>query len=306
MTGSMTPPPEIEPIVPREHGEQIAPVVKYRAFKRFRSNKGAIFGTIFLIVITILCSFPWLINHYPQNDQDPLSMRLRPSGSHWLGTDILGRDQMSELLHAGLISIRIAIMVAIIATLVGATLGAIAGYKGGFIDSLVMRTADLFLTVPQLIALAIALNKYGHKGDFVIAIAEAIVFWPSIARYVRGNVLSIKSREYVDAAKVSGRGTLYIVFRHLIPNSWSIIAVASVLAVANAILLESTLSFLGFGVQPPKTSWGLMLQNAKGSAVGPYWYLFFAPGIAIFLTVLAFNFIGDGLRDALDPRSEQS
>jgi len=168
-----------------------------------------------------------------------------------------------------------------------------------------MRTTDLFLCVPQLIILGIALNKYGGDGDYVISVIIALVFWPSTARYVRGQVLSLKKREYIDAAKVSGRGTFYIVFRHLIPNSWSVIAVSSVLAVANAILLETTLSFLGFGVQPPHKSLGLLLDAASGS-LSTHFNLFLAPGLTIFFTVLAFFFIGDGLRDALDPRSEQS
>ncbi|HMS24433.1 MAG TPA: ABC transporter permease [Acidimicrobiia bacterium] len=290
----------------RQLAEHIAPAIRYRALRRYTSNVGAVFGAVYIFLLVVVCVFPRILTKYPQNDIDLLRPRIAPSGEHWLGTDQLGRDVLSELLHAGLISLRIALGVAILSTLIGATLGAIAGYKKGWLDSFIMRSTDLFLVIPQIVILAISLKKYRDGGDIAIVVVLALVFWMSTARYVRGQVLSLRTREYVDAAKISGRRTMYIVFRHLIPNSWSIIAVSSVLAVANAILTESTLSFLGLGVKPPETSWGLMLENARANVLGEDFHLVLAPGLAIFLTVLAFNFIGDGLRDALDPRSEQS
>ncbi len=290
----------------RQLADHIAPPIKYRALRRFAANRGALIGVIYLALLSVVCLFPRLLTKYPQNDIDLSRQTNLPSGTHWLGTDNAGRDVLSELLYSGLVTLRIAIGVALLSTVIGATLGAIAGYKKGILDSLIMRSTDLFLCVPQIVILAISLKRYQEAGDIAIVVVLALVFWMSTARYVRGQVLSLRTREYVDAAKISGRRTMYIVFRHLIPNSWSIIAVSSVLAVANAILTESTLSFLGLGVKPPETSWGLMLENARSNILTGNYYLVLAPGLAIFLTVLAFNFIGDGLRDALDPRSEQS
>lgn len=288
-----------------EMGEHIAPPVKHRALKRFCKNKGAVVGVICVAIITFACTFPSLFTKYQQNNIDLLSARLSPSTAHWFGTDNLGRDQFTEVLHAGLVSIKIAFMVAIFSTLIGATVGALAGFRMGYIDSFLMRTTDLILCVPQLIILAIALHKFGGGGPFTISAIITIVFWAPTARYVRGQALSLRTREYVDAARVSGRGTFYIVFRHIIPNSWSIIAVSSAFSVALAIQLETTLSFLGFGVQPPHKSLGLLLDAATGQ-LSSHFNLFLAPGLTIFVIVLSFFFIGDGLRDALDPRSEQT
>lgn len=284
---------------------EIAPVVHYRALKRYIANRGALVSTIFLFLITIFCYFPSILTDYPQNDIDPSRRRLPPSATHWLGTDLLGRDMLAEVLYAGQITLRIAIAVGIISTLVGATIGAFAAYYNRIADSVLMRITDLFLVVPQFVILAIALKRFGDEYISMVLVISSIS-WMYTARLVRSQVLSLKSREYIDAARINGRGSLYIIFRHLIPNSWSVIAVSSAFTVAAAITLESTVSLLGFGVQPPLTSWGRMLYDTKGFAVGKYYYLFLAPATAIFLVVLAFNFVSDGLRDAFDPRSEQS
>lgn len=289
----------------RKSVDEIAPEKKFRSVRRFCKNYPAVASVVFIACVTFVCTLPSLFTKYQQNQIDPTAEKLPPSGAHWFGTDKLGRDQFTEVLHAGLVSLRIGIMVAIISTAIGAVLGAFAGYKRGFFDSIIMRTTDLFLCIPQLVILGIALKKYGAHGDLMIAFIESLVFWPSIARYVRGHVISLRTREYVDAAKISGRGTFYIVTRQLIPNSWSIIAVSSAIAVANAISLETTLSFLGFGVQPPKKSLGQLMDAASGS-LSTHFNLFFAPGLTVVLIVLAFFFIGDGLRDALDPRSDNS
>lgn len=286
-------------------GDVIAAPVHYRGFKRFCANKAALVSLIFIVLFLIVCYFPHLLTDFPQNDIVSSRKRLSPSTTHWLGTDLQGRDMLTELLYASQISLRIAIAVGIISTFIGAVIGAAAGYFSRFFDSFLMRATDLFLVVPQIVILSIALAKFGDDYVSMVTII-AIISWMYTARLVRSQVLSLKSREYIDAARMSGRGSLYIIFRHLIPNSWSVIAVSSAFTVAGAILLESTVSFLGFGVQPPLTSLGNILYDLKGLAVGPYWYLFFAPATVIFLIVLSFNFISDGLRDALDPRSEQS
>ena len=247
--------------------DEIAAPIKYRALRRFASNKAALISVIFIVAILILCYFPHLITDYPQNDIDPSRKRLPPSAEHWLGTDLQGRDMLTELLYAGQISLRIAIAVGIISTLFGAIVGAAAGYYNKFIDSILMRLTDLSLVVPQIVILAIALKKFGDEYlSMVLVIAS--VSWMYTARLVRSQVLSIKTREYIDAAKISGRGSAHIILKHLIPNSWSVIAVSSAFTIAGAILLESTVSFLGFGVQPPLTSLGNMLLDLKGFAVG--------------------------------------
>ncbi len=286
-------------------GEVIAAPVRHRALKRFCANKAALVSLIFIVLFLIVCYFPRIITDFPQNDIVTSRKRLPPSTTHWLGTDLQGRDMLTELLYASQISLRIAIAVGIVSTFIGAVIGAAAGYFSKFFDSILMRATDLFLVVPQIVILAIALKKFGDNYISMVTII-ALISWMYTARLVRSQVLSLKSREYIEAARLSGRGSLYIIFRHLIPNSWSVIAVSSAFTIAGAILLESTVSFLGFGVQPPLTSLGNILFALKGLAVGRYWYLFFAPATVIFLVVLSFNFISDGLRDAFDPRSEQS
>lgn len=285
--------------------EPIAPPIRYRGFKRFLKNRASLVSLIFLIIISIVAFIPQILARYPQNDIDLSRRRLTPQGSHIFGTDQLGRDVLTEILHATQVTLRIAIGVGILSTIIGVIIGAFAGYYSKFIDSLLMRATDMFLVVPQLIILALALRKFG-SGDMAMVIIISSISWMYTARLVRSQVLSLRTREFIDAAKINGRSSFYIVIRHLIPNSWSVIAVSSALTVAGAILLESTISFLGYGIQPPKTSLGRILFDAKGYATGDYFYLFFIPGLITFLIVLSINFISDGLRDALDPRSEQS
>ena len=284
--------------------DEVIPQKRYRALKRFSKNKPALISLIFMIFCIALCAFPSLISGYEQNSQLLSDARQLPSGSHWLGTDILGRDMFTELLYAMQITLRIAVGVAIVSTVIGTLIGSIAAYAGGWIDSLLMRSTDLFLMVPQVVVLAIGLNRFGTSGDIPLILIVSLTMWMYIARLVRSQVLSIREREYVDAAKISGRGFFYITFIHLIRNSVSIIAISTAITISTSIILESTVSFLGFGVKPPRTSLGLMLNAARGNTTGDRAYLFYAPGI--FLIVLAVNFISDGLRDALDPGSEKS
>lgn len=285
-------------------GEVIAPPVKYRALRRYFANKAAVISLIFIVVFLFICFFPNLLTKFPQNDIGGSEKRLAPNSTNWLGTDLQGRDLFTEVLHGGQISLRIAIVVALLSTFFGSLIGAMAGYFNKFFDAVLMRITDLFLVVPQIVILAIALKKFGDEYlPMVIVIAS--ITWMYTARLVRSQVLTLKKREYIDASIISGRSSLYIIFRHLIPNSWSVIAVSSAFTVAAAIALESTVSFLGFGVQPPLKSLGSLLDDLSGYAVGKYYYLFLAPAMTIFLIVFAFNFISDGLRDAFDPKSEQ-
>jgi peptide/nickel transport system permease protein len=244
---------------------------------------------------------PWLAP-YPPNRQDLLLGPVAPNRSHWFGTDELGRDQLSRLLHAGRISLSIGLAVGALSTAVGTAVGAVAGYAGRRVDQALMRVTDLFLVLPGIAVLAIALERLG-RSPAVIVLVLAGLFWMYVARVVRAEVLSLREREFVEAARAVGAPGPRIVVRHLLPNVVGVVVVNAALAVAAAIIAESTLSFLGFGVQPPATSWGVMLADAEGYVATPQAYLLYGPGLAILLTVLSVNFVGDGLREAFDPRT---
>jgi peptide/nickel transport system permease protein len=245
-----------------------------------------------------------LIAPYDPREQDLLLGPVSPNWDHWFGTDLIGRDQLSRILHAGQISLKIGLIVAGLSTIIGTAVGAIAGYVGRAVDQALMRVTDLFLIVPAIAVLAIALKVFGHQ-DVTIMLVLAGLFWMYEARVVRGQVLSLKEKEFVEAARASGASGTRIVVKHLLPNVVGPIMVNATLSVALAIIAESTLSFLGFGVQPPNTSWGTMLAKAEGFVGTSKAYLVYFPALAILLTVLAINYLGDGLRDAFDPQSSQ-
>jgi peptide/nickel transport system permease protein len=251
----------------------------------------------------VVCFGAKLFAPYDPSAQDLLLGPVGPRAEHWFGTDELGRDVLSRILYAGQISLKIGITVALISTVVGTAVGAVAGYMGKTVDQALMRLTDLFLIVPGIAILAIALKKFGND-DLTIILVLAGLFWMYVARVVRGQVLSLKEKEFVEAARASGASSSRIVLKHLLPNVVGPIVVNATLSVAGAIITESTLSFLGFGVQPPKTSWGNMLSDAEGYIGTSRAYLLYFPGLMILLTVLAVNFLGDGLRDAFDPQSE--
>lgn len=271
--------------------------------RRFFRHRLAVFGLVTVIVLGIACyTSQWWLSHSP-TDQDVLLGATPPSKAHWFGTDQLGRDYFARLMEGGKISLRIGLFVALISTVVGAAVGSLAGYFGKWIDQLLMRVTDLFLIVPGIAILAIALKKFGN-GPWTITLVLAGLVWMAIARVVRGQVLAVKEKEFIEAAKAAGASSFRIITRHLLPNCIGPIMVNATLAIAAAIVAESTLSFLGFGVQPPDTSWGNMLSDAKGNYEVNTYLLYF-PGLFILLTVLCVNFIGDGLRDAFDPQAKR-
>jgi peptide/nickel transport system permease protein len=272
--------------------------------RRFLRHRVAIFSIFVLLFLVVVCFGADFFAPFKSTDQDLLLGPVSPGSAHWFGTDELGRDQLSRLLYAGQISLKIGFAVAIISTVLGTAVGAVAGYFGKGTDQALMRITDLFLVVPSIAILAIALQLWGHT-DQVIILVLAGLFWMYVARIVRGEVLSLKEKEFVEAARASGARPTRIIVRHIIPNIIGPIMVNVTLGVAAAIIAESTLSFLGFGVQPPQASWGSMLSTAEGYIGTQYSYLIYGPGIAILITVLAVNFIGDGLRDAFDPQSEK-
>jgi peptide/nickel transport system permease protein len=276
---------------------------QWRLFtRRFLKHRMAMISVVVLVLIGIACFGARWLAPYPKNHQDLLLGPVPPSAHHWLGTDNLGRDQLTEIMYAGQISLRIGLGVALVSTVVGAIIGALAGYFGRWSDQVLMRTTDLFLVVPAIAILAIAIKKFGDSVNVIVLILAGLG-WMYIARIVRSLVLSLKEREFVEAARASGASWSRIIVRHLIPNMMGPIMVNATLAVAAAIITESTLSFLGFGVQPPATSWGRLLSDAEGFVGTNKAYLLYFPGLALLLVVLAVNFIGDGLRDAFDPQS---
>jgi peptide/nickel transport system permease protein len=271
--------------------------------KGFLRHRLGVVSLVVLVILLIACFGAGWIAPYPQGQQDLLTGPTPPSGAHWLGTDELGRDYLSEILFAGQISLAIGLAVALLATVVGTALGAIAGYLGGWVGELIMRITDLFLIVPAIALLAVILQGLGPSPTTIVFALTALG-WTYIARVVRAQVLSLREKDFIDAARGIGASGFRIVVSHLLPNLAGVIAVAMSLAVASSIIAESTLSFLGFGVQPPQTSWGSMLSQAAGYVGTPQVYLLYFPGLFILVTVLCVNFIGDGLRDALDPQGK--
>jgi len=290
--------------------------------RRFVRHKLAMFGLVVLIILCLAIFFASLWVPHSPTDQDILAGAQAPNGDHWFGTDNNGRDYFARVIFAGQISLKIGLAVALISTLVGTVSGALAGFFGKWVDQLLMRVTDLFLIVPGIAVLAVGLkfatsdqNPVGRfvRGegseprfgtDSIIIIVLAMLGWMSIARVVRGQILSIKEKEFVEAARAVGASNFRIITRHLLPNCIGPIVVNATLAIAVAIVAESTLSFFGFGVQIPETSWGQMLDDAKANIYFDEHLLYF-PGLFILLTVLCVNFVGDGLRDAFDPQSRR-
>ena len=285
--------------------------------RRFFRHKLAVAAGVVLLLLYLAVIFapqlaPYELN--PPLDSATLAdARQGPSADHWFGTDQLGRDQLTRVLYAGRVSLAIGLSVAVASTLIGVTIGSIAGYLGRWPDQLLMRATDLFLVVPSLAVLMIAQKGLAGKKIFgfdvssqtLIILILSILFWQYIARVVRGLFLSLKEKEFVEAARACGASTPRIIIRHMLPNAIGPIVVNTTLVVGIAILTESTLSFLGFGVQPPDVSWGDMLAKARDSVGTDTAYLIYFPGLFILLTVLAVNFLGDGLRDAFDPQSRR-
>jgi peptide/nickel transport system permease protein len=284
------------------------------AWIRFRRHKLAMISAIVLVIFTILIFFPTLVTDWGPLERDLNAEQYAgPSAEHWFGTDALRQDLFARVLYGGQISLQVGFAVALISTALGAAIGAGAGYFGGKLDDFLMRVTDLFLGLPQLVALIIlttlpARNEWaeaflGPDGSVrSIITVMALLFWMPIARVVRGLVLSLKEKEFVEAARAMGASDWRVVSRHLLPNCIGPLIVSITLAVAAAILTESALSFLGFGVESVTTpTWGNLLANTKGQLVN-HGHVVWFPGLAIVITVLCVNYLGDGLRDALDPR----
>jgi len=269
------------------------------AWSRFRQHRVALVSGVVLLLLLVACLAAPLIAPYSYTEQDLSSTFTAPNSTYWLGTDSLGRDQLTRLLYGGRVSLAVGFGVAMVSGLFGTTVGTVAGYAGGWFDAVLMRFTDFMLALPALIFLIVAARIFGDSIPIVVLIVSAIA-WMPLARIVRGVTLSIKNQEYILAAKASGARPARILGRHVLPNVVGPVVVNLTLTVAAAILLESALSFLGLGIQPPTPTWGNMLAGSKGYVQTAPWLVWF-PGLMILITVLCVNFVGDGLRDALDP-----
>lgn len=270
------------------------------SFKRLKKNKMAMFCMGIIAVLVLIAIFAPVIAPYDPNVQDYASILKPPSKTHLLGTDEYGRDLLSRILYGTRISLSVGLLAQVIATVIGVTLGSLAAYYGGWVDTLISRIMELFAAFPDLI-FAMAIMFVLGPGMKNIFIALGLLTWVKTARMIRGSVLQLKEKEYVEAAKAGGATAFHIITKHLIPNSLSTVIVLVTLGIPNAIMYEASLSFLGLGIQAPTPSWGSMISFAQPFISYLPTYSIF-PGVAIMITVIAFNIFGDGLRDALDPK----
>lgn len=270
-------------------------------WRRFKRHKLALVGGAILVLLyAAALTTPW-ISPYGFAEQDFSSMSQGPSLQHPMGTDQIGRDLLTRVLYGGRVSLLVGLGVGAFTVVVGGSFGIISGYFGRFVDTSVMGFVDFVLVLPFLPVL-IVLGSIFQFNAVTVTFAVAILLWPRMARLVRGQVLSIRDQEYVQAAKAVGVSNFRIMLRHITPNVTGIMVVEATLIVALAILIESAISFLGFGIQPPTPSWGNLLTDARSQMTQQPWLVWF-PGMMIVVTALCVNFLGDGLRDALDPKA---
>ncbi|GAB2992598.1 ABC transporter permease [Amycolatopsis acidiphila] len=271
--------------------------------RKFLRHKLAMVSTVVLLLVVLVAVIMPIFWPHAYEDASFPSF-AKPSGDFPLGTTQVGKDMVSQVLRGTQFSLLIAVVVSVLGTVIGVVFGSLAGYLRGFTDSALSRLTDLFLIVPQIAAAAIMAKVFGHGSWFVVAIVLALFAWMPIARITRAEAMALSQREFVEAARAAGAGTGRIIFRHLVPNMVGSITVNATLAVAQAVLVEAALSFIGLGVQPPDTSLGrIILENYAQVQTRPW--LFFGPFVVLVLISLSINFIGDGLRDAFDPRQRR-
>jgi peptide/nickel transport system permease protein len=297
----------------------LTPATQYRqeqsmaqlVWRAFRRHRPAMIGSTLMLIFILAAIFAPYLTPY-DSEKINLDAQLEPpSFAHPMGTDELGRDLLTRILYGGRISLSIGVMAMMLAVIVGATIGSLSGFYGGWVDNVLMRFTDMMLAFPSLFVLIIlslalrglpidALRGTAFASVFSIVLVIAVLAWMNVARLVRASILSLKEKEFTEAARCLGVSNTRIMIRHLLPNAISPIIVAATFRVATSIITESGLSYLGFGVQPPTPTWGNMLRNAQDLMIRAPWTAIF-PGLMIFIAVIAINFIGDGLRDALDP-----
>jgi peptide/nickel transport system permease protein len=293
--------------------EDDTPLSRNTVWRRFRRHRVALIGIAVLILMGVVAAFANLLAPADPNFIDQVHWQGYPLApgiaGHLLGTDENGRDLLSRLMFGARISLTVAFFAVLMEISIGTVLGAISGYYGGWVDFVIMRVTDVVLSIPLLPLLLVITaivagtsNKAALNFGVIVLIIGGLS-WPAVARLVRASFLSLREREFAEAARALGNNDGRIIFRHLLPNAIAPIIVQATLEVANVIILESTLSFLGFGIQPPTASWGNMLANAQSNITIAPWAAIF-PGLCILVTVLSINYVGDGLRDALDPNTQ--
>ncbi len=299
MSSSESPPPH-RPARPAGSAETPETVGRTGTLRMLVSNRVTAAGLVILLVVILLALFGRWIAPYGANDIDVVNALQPPSGAHLFGTDELGRDVFSRVVLSARISLMVGLVAVGIALVVGVAVGLVAGFFGGWLDTVIMRSADVLFAFPILL-LAMAIVAVLGPGLTTAMIAIGVVYTPIFARVVRGPVLALKEREFVEAARALGAGAPRIVGRHILPNLLSVLIVQASIALSWAVLTEAALSFLGLSAQPPAPSWGVMLNEGRQNLeLAPHLAVF--PGLAIMLAVLGFNLLGDGLRDVLDPR----
>lgn len=275
-----------------------------RAIRRFRQSPLSVAGLVIVVFLVLVAVIGPFFVPYPKDATGAVHIAdklLPPSADHWFGTDHVGRDIFSRLVVGARISLLAGVTVIILAVVIGAVLGALAGYFGGWTDTLIMRVTDVFLTVPDLI-LAMAFAAALGPGLMNVMIAVSLVWWPGYCRLVRANVITLRHEQYAEAAESLGSSRIRILYRHILPNAMPSILVKASMDVGFAVLTTAALGFIGLGTQPPTPDWGQMVSEGRKYLRDAWWFSTF-PGLAILLTVLATNLLGDGIRDVLDPRS---
>jgi peptide/nickel transport system permease protein len=275
-----------------------------RLLRRFFHHRLAVFGSVVVIILILMAVFAPVIAGQDPYYQDYSALKNPPSQEHILGTDTLGRDVWARLVYATRVSLSVGLVAVAIYTVIGTVLGSVAGFAGGIVDSLIMRATDVVMCFPLLVIIITVVAMIGPSLYNIMGVI-GLIAWPSIARLVRGQFLSLREQEFITAARCLGIPSGRIIRQHMLPNVVGPITVAATFGMAGAILTEASLSFLGLGVPPPEASWGQMLTDAqKLSVLSDMPWLWVPPGVMIALTVLCVNFVGDGLRDALDPRMQ--
>jgi len=274
-------------------------------WKRYRRHKMAVVGLSFMILLLFIAIFAPFLGTIDPTKTSLMDSLKPPSRDHWLGTDLSGRDVWSRVAYAARISLIAGVASTLLASLIAIILGTVSGYYGGIVDNVIMRVTDVIMCIPDLIIIMALVSVLG-PGLINIVIAIGVLGWTGKTRLLRAQILAVREKEYVTAARCSGASNRRIMLKHILPNSFSPLLVAGTLSVAGAILTEASLSFLGFGILPPTPSWGEMLNAARSfTRLQENPWIWMPPGIMILLTVLAINFIGDGLQDSLDPRQKE-
>ncbi len=274
------------------------------AWRRLRRNRLALAGAVFLVFLTGVALVAFVYTPYPMAAVAVAAPYSGPSAAHWFGADVIGRDVLSRVMVGAQISLTVGVGTQLVVLAIGVPVGLIAGYFGGWIDSIVSFAVNVFYGVPDLLVALLLVVLLGHPGLDKIIIAISVTRWMDMTRLVRGQTLALREREFVEAARASGARPIKILFGHILPNALGPVIVQATFGVPAAILFEAFLSFLGLGVPPPQPSWGSMAADGL-SAIRIAPHMVIAPSIALSLTLMSFNFLGDGLRDALDPRSRR-